>query len=85
MNKNFKEKLTFLLNFTKKLGSLSVLVTGTENTSLNVTARLGKLENVERNESTNIGLRVIDKKRQTLYYLSTLLTRSSFHDKFRKR
>jgi len=76
MNKNFKEKLTFLLNFTKKLGSLSVLVTGTENTSLNVTARLGKLENVERNESTNIGLRVIDKKRQTTLSSTDLSTKS---------
>jgi PmbA protein len=37
---------------------------GGESTSLNVTARLGKLESVERNESKSIGLQIIDNKRK---------------------
>ena len=64
MKNNFKENINKLIDITKKLGCKDVSVMGTENTSLNVSARLGKLENVERNESRTIGLRVINNKKQ---------------------
>ena len=46
-------------------------VTANENMSVNVAARLGKLENVERNESSNIGLEIIDKK-EKFHYLALI-------------
>ena len=59
--KNIEE---LLLDTAKKLGAESAAVMGGESTSINVTARLGKLESVERNESKSIGLQIIDNKRK---------------------
>ena len=65
MNKNIQENIDLLFNVTKKLGAKKFSIIGSENTSLSVSARLGKLENVERNESKSIGLRIIDNKKQS--------------------
>ena len=64
MSNNLKEKIHRLLDLSKSLGCQDVSVIGRESTSLNVTARLGNLENVERNESKSIGLRLIHEKKQ---------------------
>jgi len=64
MNKDIKENIELLFNITKKLGAKNISIIGTENTSLSVSARLEKLENVERNESKSIGLRLIDNNKQ---------------------
>ena len=74
MNKNIKENIDLLFNITKKLGAKKISIIGSENTSLSVSARLGKLENVERNESKNIGLRVIDNKKQVTVSTTNLST-----------
>ena len=64
MSDTIKNSLNLLLDTAKKLGAESAAVMGGESTSLNVTARLGKLESVERNESKSIGLQLIDNKRK---------------------
>ena len=64
MSDTIKNSLNLLLDTAKKLGAESAAVMGGESTSLNVTARLGKLESVERNESKSIGLQIIDNKRK---------------------
>ena len=64
MTNKIESSLNLLLDTTKKLGAECTTVMANENTSVNVAARLGKLENIERNESSNIGLEIIDKKRK---------------------
>ena len=64
MTNKIESSLNLLLDTTKKLGAECTTVIANENTSVNVAARLGKLENVERNESSSIGLEIIDKKRK---------------------
>jgi PmbA protein len=64
MSDTIKNSLNLLLDTAKKLGAESAAVMGGESTSINVTARLGKLESVERNESKSIGLQLIDNKRK---------------------
>jgi PmbA protein len=64
MSDTIKNSLNLLLDTAKKLGAESAAVMGGESTSINVTARLGKLESVERNESKSIGLQIIDNKRK---------------------
>ncbi len=64
MNHKIEKSLHLLLNTAKKLGAECTTVSANENTSVNVAARLGKLENVERNESSSIGLEIIDNKRK---------------------
>ncbi|MBT3940141.1 MAG: TldD/PmbA family protein, partial [Pelagibacterales bacterium] len=64
MNNKIENSLNLLLDTAKKLGAESATVVGNENTSVSVSARLGKLENVERNESKSIGLELIDNKRK---------------------
>jgi PmbA protein len=64
MNKKIESSLNLLLDTAKKLGAECTTVIANENTSVNVSARLGKLENVERNESSSIGLEIIDNKRK---------------------
>ena len=64
MSDTIKNSLNLLLDTAKKLGAESTAVMGGESTSINVTARLGKLESVERNESKSIGLQLIDNKRK---------------------
>ena len=64
MTNKIESSLNLLLDTTKKLGAECTTVIANENTSVNVAARLGKLENIERNESSNIGLEIIDKKRK---------------------
>ena len=62
MSNQIEDSLNLLLDTAKKLGAENASVMGNENTSINVSARLGKLENVERNESKSIGLKLIDNK-----------------------
>ena len=64
MSNQIEDSLNLLLDTAKKLGAENASVMGNENTSINVSARLGKLENVERNESKSIGLELIDNKRK---------------------
>ena len=64
MSDTIENSLNLLLDTAKKLGAESAAVMGGENTSINVAARLGKLENIERNESKSIGLQIIDNKRK---------------------
>ena len=64
MSDTIENSLNLLLDTAKKLGAESASVMGGENTSINVAARLGKLENIERNESKSIGLQIIDNKRK---------------------
>ena len=64
MNKKIENSLNLLLDTAKTLGAECTTVIANENTSVNVAARLGKLENVERNESSSIGLEIIDHKRK---------------------
>ena len=64
MSDTIENSLNLLLDTAKKLGAESAAVMGGENTSINVSARLGKLESVERNESKSIGLQLIDNKRK---------------------
>ena len=64
MSDTIENSLNLLLDTAKKLGAESASVVGGENTSINVAARLGKLENIERNESKSIGLQIIDNKRK---------------------
>lgn len=64
MNHKIEKSLHLLLDTAKKLGAECTTVSANENTSVNVAARLGKLENVERNESSSIGLEIIDNKRK---------------------
>ena len=64
MSDTIENSLNLLLDTAKKLGAESAAVMGGESTSINVTARLGKLESVERNESKSIGLQLIDNKRK---------------------
>ena len=64
MSNQIEDSLNLLLDTAKKLGAENASVIGNENTSINVSARLGKLENVERNESKSIGLELIDNKRK---------------------
>ena len=64
MSNSIENSLSLLLDTAKKLGAESAAVMGNENTSINVAARLGKLESVERNESKSIGLELIDNKRR---------------------
>ena len=64
MSNQIEDSLNLLLDTAKKLGAENTSVIGNENTSINVSARLGKLENVERNESKSIGLELIDNKRK---------------------
>ena len=64
MTNKIESSLNLLLDTAKKLGAECTTVIANENTSVNVAARLGKLENVERNESSSIGLEIIDKKRK---------------------
>ena len=64
MSKKIEDCLNLLLDTAKKLGAECTTVIANENTSVNVAARLGKLENVERNESSSIGLEIIDNKRK---------------------
>jgi len=64
MSDTIKNSLNLLLDTAKKLGAENAAVMGGESTSINVTARLGKLESVERNESKSIGLQLIDNKRK---------------------
>lgn len=64
MKNSIEDSLNLLLDTAKKLGAENASVIGNENTSVNVSARLGKLENVERNESKTIGLELIDNKRK---------------------
>ena len=54
MKNSIEDSLNLLLDTAKKLGAENASVIGNENTSVNVSARLGKLENVERNESKTI-------------------------------
>ena len=64
MSNQIEDSLNLLLDTAKKLGAENASVMGNENTSINVSARLGKLENVERNESKSIGLELIDNKKK---------------------
>ena len=64
MNNKIERSLNLLLDTANKLGAECTTVSANENTSINVAARLGKLENVERNESSSIGLEIIDNKRK---------------------
>jgi len=64
MNNKIERSLNLLLDTANKLGAEYTTVSANENTSINVAARLGKLENVERNESSSIGLEIIDNKRK---------------------
>ena len=64
MSDTIENSLNLLLDTAKKLGAESASVMGGENTSINVAARLGKLENIERNESKSIGLQIIDNRRK---------------------
>ena len=64
MSDTIENSLNLLLDTAKKLGAESASVVGGESTSINVAARLGKLENIERNESKSIGLQIIDNKRK---------------------
>jgi len=64
MSDTIENSLNLLLDTAKKLGAESASEMGGENTSINVAARLGKLENIERNESKSIGLQIIDNKRK---------------------
>ena len=64
MTNKIESSLNLLLDTAKKLGAECTTVIANENASVNVAARLGKLENVERNESSSIGLEIIDKKRK---------------------
>ena len=53
-----------LLEKVNKLGIKEADVIAIESFSLNVTSRLAKLEGIEQNESTDIGLRIIDNGKQ---------------------
>ena len=64
MSNLIENSLNLLLDNAKKLGAENASAMANENTSINVAARLGKLENVERNESSSIGLELIDNKRK---------------------
>ena len=79
MTNKIESSLNLLLDTTKKLGAESTTVIANENTSVNVAARLGKLENVERNESSSIGLEIIDKKRK-VSLSSTNLNKESLEE-----
>ena len=78
MNKKIENSLNLLLDTAKTLGAECTTVIANENTSVNVAARLGKLENVERNESSSIGLEIIDHKRK-VSLSSTNLNLSLIH------
>ena len=71
MTNKIESSLNLLLDTAKKLGAECTTVTANENMSVNVAARLGKLENVERNESSSIGLEIIDKK-EKFHYLALI-------------
>ena len=79
MTNKIESSLNLLLDTTKKLGAECTTVIANENTSVNVAARLGKLENVERNESSSIGLEIIDKKRK-VSLSSTNLNKESLEE-----
>ena len=79
MANKIESSLNLLLDAAKKLGAESTTVIANENTSVNVAARLGKLENVERNESSSIGLEIIDKKRK-VSLSSTNLNKESLEE-----
>ena len=79
MTNKIESSLNLLLDTAKKLGAECTTVTANENTSVNVAARLGKLENVERNESSSIGLEIIDKKRK-VSLSSTNLNKESLEE-----
>ena len=64
-----------LLEKAIKLGIEEADVIAIESFSLNVTSRLTKLEGIEQNESTDIGLRVINNGKQlTISTTSSTLT-----------
>ena len=64
-----------LLEKVNKLGIKEADVIAIESFSLNVTSRLAKLEGIEQNESTDIGLRIIDNGKQlTISTTSRTLT-----------
>ena len=79
MTNKIESSLNLLLDTAKKLGAECTTVIANENTSVNVAARLGKLENVERNESSSIGLEIIDKKRK-VSLSSTNLNKESLEE-----
>ena len=79
MANKIESSLNLLLDTAKKLGAECTTVIANENTSVNVAARLGKLENVERNESSSIGLEIIDKKRK-VSLSSTNLNKESLEE-----
>ena len=79
MTNKIESSLNLLLDTAKKLGAECTTVIANENTSVNVAARLGKLENIERNESSSIGLEIIDKKRK-VSLSSTNLNKESLEE-----
>ncbi len=79
MTNKIESSINLLLDTAKKLGAECTTVIANENTSVNVAARLGKLENVERNESSSIGLEIIDKKRK-VSLSSTNLNKESLEE-----
>lgn len=66
MNQNGSDLLSDLLAKAKKSGADGADALLAEQRGLSVTYRLGKLENIERSESVDLGLRVFFGKRQAL-------------------
>ena len=64
--------LSDLLDKAKKAGADAADAMLVESQSLSVTQRLGKLENVERSESADLGLRLFIGKRQAIVSASDL-------------
>jgi len=76
MSLNGPEILSDLLNKAKKAGADAADAMLAERTGLSVAYRLGQLENVERSESADLGLRVFVGKRQAMVSTGDLSTES---------